>query len=54
MKKNKEFLYNYLNAYAPVAQESEGQQIWKFMKMHMVLHMAWFTSQMAELILVKL
>ena len=28
MKKNKEFLYNYLNAYAPVAQEAEGQQIW--------------------------
>ena len=28
MKKNKEFLYNYLNAYAPVAQEGEGQQIW--------------------------
>jgi len=28
MKKNKKFLYNYLNAYAPVAQETEGQQIW--------------------------
>ena len=28
MKKNKKFLYNYLNAYAPVAQEGEGQQIW--------------------------
>ena len=28
MKKNKEFLYNYLNAYAPVAQETEGQKIW--------------------------
>ena len=28
MKKNKEFLYNYLNAYAPVAQEIEGQLIW--------------------------
>lgn len=28
MKKNKEFLYSYLNAYAPVAQETEGQQIW--------------------------
>lgn len=28
MKKNKQFLYNYLNAYAPVAQESEGQSIW--------------------------
>ena len=28
LKKNKEFLYNYLNAYAPVAQETEGQKIW--------------------------
>ena len=28
MKQNKNFLYNYLNAYAPVAQEGEGQQIW--------------------------
>ena len=28
MKRNKEFLYNYLNAYAPVAQETEGQTIW--------------------------
>jgi putative aminopeptidase FrvX len=28
MKKNKLFLYNYLNAYAPVAQEAEGQKIW--------------------------
>jgi putative aminopeptidase FrvX len=28
MKKNKQFLYDYLNAYAPVAQEGEGQQIW--------------------------
>ena len=28
MKRNKEFLYNYLNAYAPVAQETEGQKIW--------------------------
>jgi len=28
MKKNKIFLYDYLNAYAPVAQETEGQQIW--------------------------
>jgi tetrahedral aminopeptidase len=28
MKKNKIFLYNYLNAYAPVAQEGEGQKIW--------------------------
>ena len=24
-----EFLYDYLNAYAPVAQESRGQDIWK-------------------------
>lgn len=29
MKKNKTFLYNYLNAFAPVAQETEGQAIWK-------------------------
>ena len=28
MKDNKKFLKNYLNAYAPVAQETEGQQIW--------------------------
>lgn len=28
MKKNKIFLYDYLNAYAPVAQETEGQMIW--------------------------
>ena len=28
MKKNKQFLYDYLNAYAPVAQETEGQKIW--------------------------
>jgi putative aminopeptidase FrvX len=28
MKKNKQFLYDYLNAFAPVAQETEGQQIW--------------------------
>lgn len=28
MKKNKQFLYDYLNAYSPVAQEGEGQQIW--------------------------
>jgi len=28
MKDNKKFLYNYLNAYAPVAQEQEGQKIW--------------------------
>lgn len=28
MKNNKQFLYNYLNAYAPVAQETEGQQVW--------------------------
>ena len=26
---NKKFLYEYLNAFAPVAQESEGQKIWK-------------------------
>jgi putative aminopeptidase FrvX len=25
---NKEFLYAYLNAFAPVAQETEGQEIW--------------------------
>lgn len=25
---NKEFLYAYLNAYAPVAQETEGQHVW--------------------------
>lgn len=29
MKKNKEFLYDYLNAYAPVGEEEEGQQIWR-------------------------
>lgn len=29
MSKKKDFLYAYLNAYAPVAQENEGQQIWK-------------------------
>jgi len=28
MKKNKKFLYDYLNAYAPVAQEAEGQSVW--------------------------
>lgn len=28
MKANKKFLYDYLNAYAPVAQEQEGQRIW--------------------------
>jgi len=28
MKKNKEFLKKYLNAFAPVAQETEGQMIW--------------------------
>jgi len=28
MKANKKFLYNYLNAYSPVAQEQEGQKIW--------------------------
>ena len=25
---SKEFLYEYLNAYSPVAQESEGQKVW--------------------------
>lgn len=29
MKKNKKFLYDYLNAFAPVGQETEGQDIWK-------------------------
>ena len=28
MKNNKKFLRNYLNAYAPVGQETEGQKIW--------------------------
>jgi putative aminopeptidase FrvX len=28
MKANKKFLYNYLNAFSPVAQEQEGQRIW--------------------------
>jgi|TARA_B110000879_G_scaffold212054_1_gene306722 putative aminopeptidase FrvX len=28
MKANKKFLYDYLNAFAPVAQEQEGQKIW--------------------------
>jgi putative aminopeptidase FrvX len=28
MKANKTFLYRYLNAYSPVGQESEGQNIW--------------------------
>jgi putative aminopeptidase FrvX len=28
MKSNKKFLYRYLNAYSPVAQETEGQKIW--------------------------
>ena len=28
MKKNKQFLYDYLNAFAPVAQETEGQKVW--------------------------
>ena len=28
MKNNKKFLYDYLNAYAPVGQEEEGQAIW--------------------------
>jgi len=29
MKKNKEFLYEYLNAYSPAGQEEEGQEIWR-------------------------
>ena len=29
MKKNKIFLHNYLNAYAPVGQEEEGQAVWR-------------------------
>lgn len=29
MKKNKKFLADYLNAFAPVGQETEGQNIWK-------------------------
>jgi putative aminopeptidase FrvX len=29
MDKNIKFLYEYLNAFAPVAQENEGQKIWK-------------------------
>ena len=29
MKNNKKFLYEYLNAYAPVGQEEEGQAIWR-------------------------
>lgn len=29
MSKQEKFLYDYLNAFAPVAQENEGQQIWK-------------------------
>lgn len=28
MKKNERFLHDYLNAFAPVGQESEGQQVW--------------------------
>lgn len=28
MKKNKHFLYDYINAYSPVAQETEGQRVW--------------------------
>ena len=28
MGKSKKFLENYLNAYSPVAQETEGQNIW--------------------------
>ncbi len=27
-KKNQKFIYNYLNAFSPVAQETEGQKIW--------------------------
>jgi len=35
MKSNKQFLYNYLNAYSPVGQESEGQHIWSdYIKPH--------------------
>ena len=29
MSKQEKFLYDYLNAFAPVAQENEGQKIWK-------------------------
>jgi putative aminopeptidase FrvX len=29
MKNNKIFLYRYLNAYSPVGQEEEGQEIWR-------------------------
>lgn len=29
MKLNEDFLFEYLNAYSPVAQETEGQTIWK-------------------------
>ena len=29
MKANKEFLYKYLNAYSPVGQEEEGQEVWR-------------------------
>tara|TARA_B110000238_G_scaffold10870_1_gene10782 strand:+ start:360 stop:1424 length:1065 start_codon:yes stop_codon:yes gene_type:complete len=29
MKKNKRFLNEYLNAYAPVGQEEEGQSVWR-------------------------
>jgi putative aminopeptidase FrvX len=28
MGKRKRFLHEYLNAYAPVAQETEGQLVW--------------------------
>ena len=35
MKLNQQFLHNYLNAYAPVAQESAGQAIWtEYLKPH--------------------
>ena len=29
-----EFLYNYLNEYAPVAQETRGQEVWKQWKLN--------------------
>ena len=35
MKLNQQFLHNYLNAFAPVAQESAGQAIWtEYLKPH--------------------
>lgn len=36
MSKSNNFLYDYLNAFAPVAQETEGQDIWKNYVMPMV------------------